>query len=115
MSLKQDGVVVIGARCTDEDCDWKPLGTDDTRHWDIIERLRLEHEEETGHTVTVETVEQKTILAERMSMMDTTLELADRAGVGIEWVCPECERTAEELDAGRRCPDCQVPFREAWP
>ena len=44
-----------------------------------------------------------------------TLDIAEEGAVAIEWVCPECEQTAADLNAGRRCPDCDEPFREALP
>ena len=113
--MRKDGITVIGARCTDDDCDWGPLGTDRPESWDIVERMRLEHEEDTGHTVTVEAVEQKTILVGSWGMGEAGIDMAIEAGVGIEWVYPECEKTAEKLDAGKNCPNCDEPFREAWP
>lgn len=113
-AMQQDGALIIGARCTDDDCDWL-LGTDDPDHWDIIERLRLEHEDETGHQVTVETVRQQTILAEKMSMMDATLDIASEQDIEIDWICPECEQSAEDLGATKRCPECDEPFREVLP
>lgn len=113
--MKQDGITVIGARCTDEDCDWGPYGTDDPTTWDIVESFRRDHEDETGHIVTVETVEQRTILANRSEMYGVTLNIAEKQGIEIYWMCPECERTAEELNAAKRCPDCDEPFREVLP
>lgn len=114
-AMQQDGALIIGARCLDEDCDWQPVGTDDPHHWDIIERLRLSHEDETGHQTTVETVEQRTILAEKMSMMDATLNIAAEQGIAIEWICPECEKPGEELGTTNQCPDCGEPLREVLP
>lgn len=113
--MKQDGITVIGARCTADGCDWEPLGTDDPSTWDIIERMRLEHEEETGHTVTVEAIEQKTILADSYDMMDATLRLAEEGNDEILWICPECEKTGEELETTKRCPDCGEALREVIP
>lgn len=112
---QQDGALVIGARCTADGCDWE-LGTDDPDHWDIVERLRLDHEEETGHTVTVETLRQRTIVAKKSdewSLGEWTIDnVADDV---IEWICPDCEKTSEELEATKRCPDCDEPFREVLP
>lgn len=113
--MNQDGITVIGARCTAEDCEWPPLGTDDPHMWDVIETMRLEHEAETGHTVTVDAVEQKTILTDRYAMTDATLTLAAKQDIEIQWLCPECERTGEELGATKRCPDCGERLREVLP
>lgn len=113
--MKQDGRTVIGARCTTDGCEWGPLGTDDPTTWDIVERYRLDHEDETGHTVTVEAVRQRTILADRFAMRDATLDLAEEQNARIRWICPECKRDAEELEATKRCPDCGDPFREVVP
>lgn len=112
---RQDGALVIGARCTDDDCDWGPLGVDDPDHWDLVERHRLTHEEETNHTVTVETVRQRTILVGKFDHIEVSDFLLENADAVIEWLCPACERTAEELNASKRCPDCGEPFREVHP
>jgi rubrerythrin len=114
-ATQQDGTIVIGVRCLDDDCDWGPLGTDDPSTWDIVEQFRLDHETEMGHQTTVETVRQRTILAgafDHMAFSDYLIEHADEV---IEWLCPECERTADELDASKRCPDCGKAFREVHP
>jgi rubrerythrin len=115
MTGTEDGALVIGARCTDEDCDWGLLGTTDPDHWRLVERHRLSHESETGHTTTVETVQQRTLLDGRRGLDGVMLDMAAKQGIAIEWVCPECERTAADLDATRQCPDCDEPFREALP
>jgi len=49
---------LIGWRC--EDCD-EALG-DEPDMWDLAEKLRKEHEEETGHTTTVHVIEEQRIL-----------------------------------------------------
>jgi rubrerythrin len=110
----EDGALVIGARCTDEDCDWGPFGAADPTRWRVVERHRLDHERETGHTTTVEATQQRTIL-DGAAMGDATIDIAEEQSARVAWVCPECERTASDLDAARRCPDCGEPFREALP
>ena len=42
---------------------------------------------------------------------EITEERSDR----IEWICPECQRTGEELDTTDRCPDCNERLREVIP
>ncbi len=107
---------MIGTRCLDDECDWGPLGTDDPSTWEIVEQFRLDHETETGHQTTVETVRQRTILANSLDGMEFAEFLIDDvADDRIEWVCPECDRTAEEMDATKRCPSCDEPFREVLP
>lgn len=107
--------VFVGARCTDDDCDWT-LGTDDpARSWDIVERLRMDHEDETGHQVTVECIHEQRILpgeGDRMKVGDYVLDVADDE---ILWICPECERTGEELETTKRCPNCDERLREVLP
>lgn len=111
--MQQDGQIVVGARCLDDDCDWM-LGTDDpVRSWDLVERLRLDHEDDTGHQTTIEVVQQRTILAGKLDSMDLGEYLIDNiADSEIEWLCPDCEQTADELNASKRCPNCEEPFRE---
>jgi rubredoxin len=109
-----DGALVVGARCTEESCDWGPMGADDPNTWRLVEDFRREHEDETDHTTTVEVVRQRTIV-DGGGLDSVTLDIAEEGAVAIEWVCPECEQTAADLDAGRRCPDCDEPFREALP
>ena len=109
-----DGALVVGARCTEENCDWGPMGADDPNTWRLVEDFRREHEDETGHTTTVEVVRHRTIVEGR-GLDGVTLGIAEERAVAIEWVCPECEQTAADLDAGRRCPNCDEPFREAFP
>ena len=115
MTGTDDGAVVVGARCTDENCDWGPLGDTDPDRWRLVERHRLSHEEDTGHTTTVEMIRQRTILDGTPGPDGLILDLATEQSVAIEWVCPECERTAADLDAARRCPDCGEAFRETLP
>lgn len=110
-----DGALVVGARCTDEDCDWGPVGTADPDRWRLVERHRLSHEKDTDHMTTVEMIRQRTILNDTRALDGVTLGIAAEQSVAIEWVCPKCEQTAADLDAVRRCPDCHEPFREALP
>jgi rubrerythrin len=60
-------------------------------------------------------IRQRTILDGRYALDGVTLDMATEQSVAIEWVCPECGRTAADLDALRRCPDCDEPFREVLP
>lgn len=106
--------IIIGWTC--EDCD-ETIG-DGPSMWDLAEKLRKEHEEETGHTTTVEVVEEKRILpsqTDRMDIGETMLEIAEERSDRIEWICPECERTGEELNTTNRCPDCDERLREVMP
>lgn len=112
--MTDDGALVIGARCTDEECDWGPLGADGPDTWRLVEQFRREHEADTDHTTTVEVVRQRTIL-DGAGIDEATLALADEQSITIEWVCPECGQTADETEGMRRCPDCGEPFREALP
>ena len=91
-----------------------PLGVDDPNTWRFVEDFRREHADETDYTTTDEVVRQRTIL-DGGGLDGVTLDIAEEGAVVIEWVCPECEQTAADLDAGRRCPDCDEPFREALP
>jgi hypothetical protein len=106
--------LVIGWTC--DDCD-RAVG-DEPRMWDLAERLREEHEEESGHTTTVEVVEESRILpsqVDRMEIGESMLDLAETRSNRIEWICPECQRTGEQLDTNKRCPDCDERFREVLP
>jgi len=103
--------VVIGWRC--EGCG-ETLGGGVDEH-DLVERLRKEHEAETGHTTTVEAVREHRIVpstTDRMDLGEWTIEAADAE---IFWICPECERTGEELNTTKRCPDCDERLKEAHP
>lgn len=103
--------LVIGWTC--DDCD-ESIG-DEPRMWDLAEKLRKEHEEETGHTTTVEVVEEKRILpsqADRMDLGDHVIEMADGE---VDWICPECRRSGEDLGTTNRCPDCDERLREVLP
>ena len=108
--------LVVGATCRDDECDWGPLGADDpARSWDIIERLRIDHEDETGHQTRVECVREERILPEwsdRDRVGEHLLELADAE---VEHVCPECDRVASESDPAKRCPECDEPWRQVVP
>jgi hypothetical protein len=102
---------IIGWTC--DDCD-KQIG-DEPEMWDLAEEFRKEHEAETGHTTTVEVIEEKRILpsqADRMAIGETTIEIADSE---IDWICPECGRSGEELGTTRRCQDCDERLREVLP
>lgn len=68
----------------------------------LAERLQKEHEEEKGHTTTVEVIEKKRILpsmGDRMDIGEVNIEIADDE---IEWFCPGCHRTSQELSATNR-------------
>ena len=104
--------LIIGWTC--DDCD-EAIG-DEPSVWDLAERFRKEHEEETGHTTTVEVVHEERILPtmkDRMAVGEAMLDLAE--GERIECLCPECLRTGEELETTNRCPDCGEPLREVLP
>ncbi|UXF50812.1 MAG: hypothetical protein HQRvContig01_12 [Haloquadratum phage sp.] len=111
--------VVVGARCTADDCDWTPLGTDrPAREWDLIERLRQDHEDDTGHRTTVECYRESRIVPDgndRMVLGEAVLELAEERGDRVDWICPECHRSGEELETTKRCPDCDERLREVLP
>ncbi len=79
--------------------------------YDRLERLRLHHEGETGHTVVVHAFEESK-LVEHGGTMEWFL---DRHGEGTEWVCPDCGRTATPADPIRRCPECDEPWYETVP
>jgi len=86
--------------------------------WDLAEKLRKEHEEEAGHTTTVRVIEEQRILpsqADRMEIGESMLEIAEERSDRIEWICPECQRTGEELNSTKRCPDCDKRLREVFP
>lgn len=103
--------LIIGWTC--DDCD-EAIG-DEPNMWDLVERFRKEHEEETGHTTTVQVVEEQRILpslGDRMTIGEATLDLADGE---IDWICPECHRSGEELETTKRCPDCDERLREVLP
>ena len=103
--------LVIGWTC--DDCD-EAIG-DEPRMWDLAEKFRKEHEEETGHTTTVEVVDEKRILpsqADRMDLGEHVIEIADAE---VDWICPECSRSGEDLGTTRRCPDCDERLREVLP
>lgn len=79
--------------------------------WDVVERVRLAHEREAGHRTTVETTRRWA----SVGGSDVGPRVGDFAGtpnVTVERVCPDCGRTAAELDVDRRCPACGVPLRE---
>jgi len=105
---------LIGWEC--EECD-ESLG-DEPRMWDLAEQLRKEHENETGHTTTVRVIEEHRILPsqrDRIEIGESMLEIAEERSDRIEWICPECQRTGEELDTTKRCPDCDERLREVFP
>ncbi|EMA01832.1 hypothetical protein C437_15471 [Haloarcula vallismortis ATCC 29715] len=105
---------LIGWEC--EDCD-ESIGGEHSI-WDLAEKLRKEHEEETGHTTTVRVVEEQRILpsnGDRMEIGESMLEIAEERSERIEWICPECQRTGEELNTTKRCPDCDERLREVFP
>jgi len=108
----RDGQLVLAARCTE--CDWE-LGTDEPSTWSLVEQFRHEHEDETGHRTTVETITQRTILATRGAKWDLGDALLDMADDELLWICPECERSGEELNSAKKCPDCDEPLREVLP
>lgn len=103
--------LVIGWTC--DDCD-EAIG-DEPRIWDLAEEFRKEHEEKTGHTTTVEVVEEKRILpsqADRMDLGEHVIEMADDE---VDWICPECHLSGEDLGTTKRCPDCDERLREVLP
>ena len=109
-----EGRTLIGWEC--EDCD-EALG-DNPRMWDLAEKLRKEHEAETGHSTTVRVIEEQRILpsqGDRMEIGESMLEIAEERHDRIEWICPECERTGEELNSTKRCPNCDERLREVFP
>lgn len=108
MSLRRDRPLVIGARCTADGCGWGPVETEDPDAWDVVERARLQHEREAGHVTTVET-------ARRDGSADADGDPTGMEGVAVAYVCPDCDRTADELGADRRCPDCGVSLRQSFP
>ena len=84
-----------------------PIETEDPDAWDVIERVRLEHD--TGHVTTVETARRPPSGGDSD---EAARDLAAELGVTVELACPDCGRTADELDARRRCPACEEPLRE---
>jgi len=109
-----EGRHLIGWEC--DDCD-KALG-DEPRMWDLAEEFRKEHEEETGHTTTVCVINEQRILPsqdDRIEVGESMLKIAEERSDRIEWICPECERSGEELNASKRCPDCDERLREVMP
>lgn len=102
--------LVIGWTC--DDCD-EAIG-DEPRMWDLAEKLRKEHEE-AGHTTTVEVVEEKRILPSQGDRMDIGERVIEIADAEIDWICPECHRSGEDLGTTRRCPDCDQRLREILP
>jgi Zn finger protein HypA/HybF involved in hydrogenase expression len=103
--------LIIGWTC--DDCD-KQIG-DEPGMWDLAEKFRKEHEAETGHTTTVEVIEEQRILpsqADRMAVGEATIDIADSE---IDWICPECGCSGEELGTTKRCPDCDERLREVLP
>lgn len=110
----QDPRVIIGWRC--DDCE-EYLGGEVHEH-DLVEQLRKEHEEETEHTTTVEAIREERIVPssmDRHELGEAMLELAERNHDRIEWICPGCEQSDEELNASKRCPDCGERLREVMP
>jgi len=110
----EDCPIVIGWVC--EDCDEEVGGL--PRIWDLAESLRKDHEEESGHTTTVRVVEEERIIPsqrDRMEIGESMLAIAEERSERIEWICPECHRTGEELNATKRCPDCDERLREVMP
>jgi len=106
--------VVIGWRC--DDCD-EHLGGEIREH-DLVERFRKEHEDETGHTTTVEAHREERILpssTDRHKIGEAMLELAEQNHDRIDWICPECGKTGGELNTSKRCPDCDERLREVMP
>jgi len=108
--------LVVGVTCRNEDCNWGPLGDDDpARSWDIIERLRIQHEDETGHQTRVECVRESRIvpsMGDRIELGDAVIEMADDR---VDWICPECHCSGEDLETTKRCPNCDERLREVLP
>jgi len=83
--------------------------------WDLAEKFRKEHEEETGHMTTVEVVEEKRILPSQADRMDLGERIIEMADAEVDWICPECHRSGEDLGTTNRCPDCDERLREVLP
>ncbi|ESP87243.1 hypothetical protein [Candidatus Halobonum tyrrellensis] len=108
MCIRWDGSLVVGARCTADGCGWGPVETEDPDAWDVVERARLRHERETGHVTSVEA-------ARWDGSAEADGDPTPMVGVTVVYVCPDCDRTTDELGADRRCPDCGVSLRRAFP
>jgi len=105
------GRLIIGWRC--DECEQK-LG-DEPKSYDIAEKLRKDHEEETGHTTTVEVIREQRIVAsqtDRLNLGEYVVEMADGE---IEWICPKCKQRSADLGTTKRCPDCGERYREVLP
>ena len=106
-----DDRIIIGWTC--DDCD-EALGEDVSAH-DLVEELRKDHEADTGHTTTVEVYRERRIIPSTRDRVDLGEYLIETADAEIEWICPECERSGEELNTTKRCPDCDERLREVHP
>lgn len=107
--------LVGGVTCRDESCDFA-LGTDHpAERWDLIERMRVQHEDKTGHQTHVECLRESRIIpdwSDRDALSEAVMAVADDA---IEYVCPECDHVATHSDPQKRCPDCNERWRQALP